>query len=61
MGQALLLLDPAKGMGFVAATPVGNHHPLIAGWHHLLHFLVPVPGPYLIDRDLIGIESHQVG
>jgi hypothetical protein len=47
-------------MGFVAAAPVGNHHPLVILWHHLLDFLVAVPGPYLIDCDLICIEGHQV-
>src|ERR671919_1126391 len=48
-------------MGFIAAAAVGDHHPLVVYWHHLLDFLVAVPGPYLIDRDLISIESHQVG
>jgi hypothetical protein len=47
-------------MGFVAAASVGDHHPLAIRWHHFLDFLVAVPGPYLIDRDFICIEGHQV-
>jgi hypothetical protein len=61
MGQTLLLLDPAKGAGFIAASTVRHHHPSVVCWNNLLHFLVPMPGPDLIDRGLVGVESHQVG
>jgi hypothetical protein len=50
-----------KGVGFIAAASVGDHHPRIVCWHHLLDFLVAVPGPDLVDRDLISVEGHQVG
>src|ERR671918_3114292 len=61
MGQALLLPDLSKGASFIAAAAVGDHHPRIVSGDYLLHFLVPVPGPHLIDRGLVGVEGHQVG
>jgi|ERR687895_829742 hypothetical protein len=61
MGQTLALLHSVEGFVFVAAAPVRPHHPWVIPGNYLLNLLVPVPGPYLIDRDLIGIEGHQVG
>jgi hypothetical protein len=54
------LLDLAKGVSFVAATPVGDHYPWVVRWDYLLHLLVPVPGTHLVDRGLIGIKGYQV-
>src|ERR671915_1486956 len=61
MSQTLLLLDPAEGLVFVAATSVRPHHPWVILGDYLLDLLVPVPGPHLVDGSLICIESHQVG
>src|ERR671914_2719011 len=60
MGQTLALLHSVEGFVFVAAASVRPHHPWVIPGNYLLNLLVPVPGPYLIDRDLIGIEGHQV-
>jgi hypothetical protein len=61
MGQTLLLLDLTEGVGLIAAASIGDHHPLIVPGDYLLYLLVPVPGPDLIDRGLLGVKSHQVG
>src|ERR687891_2440204 len=60
MSQTLALLHAAKGFVFVAATPVGPHHPLVIPGDYLLDLLVAVPGPHLVDSSLVGVKGHQV-
>lgn len=61
MGQALLLLDPAKRVGFIAPAPVSDHYSFIICRDYFLRLLVPVSGPRLLDRGLVGVEGHQLG
>src|ERR671919_1506246 len=60
VGQTLLLLHSAEGLVFVAATPVGPHHPLVVPGDDFLHFLVPVSEAHLVDGRLVGVKGHQV-
>src|ERR671918_321901 len=61
MGHTLLLPHLAKGPGLIATASVRSHHSLVIPGNHLLDLPVAVPGPDLVDGNLIGVEGHQVG